>query len=1706
MPQKLSILLQLPSHIRLDHATISTLKVTIPADLHTSAIVIDIDGINIKARVVQDLDLTADNTASASSVPRRPFGSEKHARSKFASLSDDSNFMLRPNDLAKSFLADEPLEAKEQLETALDSQPVDLRQSVSSVSTSDDEPVGTGTGLALPAFLTNFFQGVGDRLEVSVKNVQVSVEVNIPADQSEADSGTVQDELFIIRFETERVDIEGVTTAMPANKTQSNLQALATDQTQSKPAPASPSAQSCSIPSSSKRRLIKSTKIRGSLLQQATTSDGNASYSTETSRHIDSAPHSPLSSPPTEVAQSSHERGALHPTAVRRPSIGENMAGVATSITSSAGGTFADADESDVEDDVLHHFPARAQVGSASLPISRLPRPLHDSLRSFREERQASASASASNSISDSMRSLADERSPKPLLFERRSSSRSFMHNIERVPSQEHGTGGRGTLALANIASSVSSTEENPLLESRVFSHEEAESIYMSMVSNHPTATSRYLPMPGAWDEADTGDLDPNNAVQRRSTETERPESRRLFVQAPDETDLCLIHNESKHKLMTQRKFIDMEHLEIWLPIVSDGAVEDPFEQKLTQTATHSAVNPVVPGTWNELSASQTRTSSIRPPLGEPVKQEDQKISAPTCLELVISALKMQVDLSLCSDFGRIVQTFLGNTQSSKPRRNDQNSAISNESNDETLPYPLRLRIRRLSADILNQHPMELCDLDRWGNVHISAEQPLLKASKTILGVDICNLSLDTSDFTRYGAKVELQTFVASLSESPVISFDPATVLKSSARSLPASSKDISLVYSIVKGAPDLSLVTLPVRIAIDLNTLDQVTESVGELSTLFESLHLRTPKTGVASSPRSPKPHRAVHFETDVRKPSRPGHPMYVRTNVRLGGSSIIVRSTEHAIKVDTSAVKMVGREGIIGLQIDQLRLSGIAHTTSDETSQPGLSLRLSNLGVKFLSIPEEQDLARLIALLTPSRDRFEKDDDILVDTLIRQRRGGSVLRVSIGSLRAEVDDLNIFSALQSMKDDIPSLAAMTRFLPQESRPGTMTLLSLSNAVVQTQTEQPVGKVFVQFKGAEVAHVGCPTLLALGVESLGVALEDGTKLVEDVTPSKDDHNQPPMLMARVIGEDLEPTLKLKFWNTTFEYSVPLLMAFQKSPGDPINQEMMSMLSTSIVALPDIMQRSSVGAEPTMSETASSSPFKIVKLDVALRDCAIGLTPRDINSRGLFLLSDVHVSSAIPVETGLDLQLELRKASLFLVNDVANLDINLDKWDASQQPVIGNCHMHRLSQQGYVSVCTILRAAININVEHVEDGSSLLDISLKNELFVLETCADSTQTLNGLLSGLSLPTPPSEVAKYQTEIAPLQDMISSLTTDAFSRDGTGQSVDFDQDEENFAADDLEAEFDCLGDFAEVEGGSLDDDHDEDDLTAMVPPLKQSFKPKTTRGMSREHIIQGEGLLGGLSPLPLPPSTQTFASKWDSSNNRYIAVTQSELAKAPLRIKARDMHIIWNLYDGYDWQSTRDTISKAVAEVESKAEERRLGKRVGRDEEEDEESVIGDFLFNSIYIGVPVNHDPRELTRQINRNLDDLVSETGSQASTMTAKPVSAQRGGSMRPRRLKLERSKRHKVAFELRGVAADIFNFPSGGETQSSIDVRIHDFEIFDHVPTSTWKKFATYMHDAGSREEKKPMVHLEICNVKPVPTLAASELVIRVSWSVSI
>jgi autophagy-related protein 2 len=326
---------------------------------------------------------------------------------------------------------------------------------------------------------------------------------------------------------------------------------------------------------------------------------------------------------------------------------------------------------------------------------------------------------------------------------------------------------------------------------------------------------------------------------------------------------------------------------------------------------------------------------------------------------------------------------------------------------------------------------------------------------------------------------------------------------------------------------------------------------------------------------------------------------------------------------------------------------------------------------------------------------------------------------------------------------------------------------------------------------------------------------------------------------------------------------------------------------------------------------------------------------------------------------------------------------------------------------------------------------------------------------------------------------------------------------------------------------------------ENDIGHFAEPLKPASPvEKGTFGEFEEQIR-----VFGSSAAPSRGSTSSVQFVDEHFPTHSILKENAFLkTDALMKLKLRNTRVVWNLHDGYDWPKTRDVIAAAVAKVEQKAAEAMAAKArrktpqptrtvtlpevlygedpYGFDEDEDDDfdddSEIGDVLFNSIYVGVRRGQDPRSLARNINRDLD-AQSETTSQVSTTPSSPLRSSRGASpnrttgspldrTRRKALRLKRSRAQKVQINLRnlGVDFDLLRDPAEpGETVlSTIRLRIGDLEILDNVPTSSWNKFVTYWRngDKRRRETASAMVDLEVVNVKPVHTLSASELVVKV------
>src|SRR5690606_38542230 len=95
--------------------------------------------------------------------------------------------------------------------------------------------------------------------------------------------------------------------------------------------------------------------------------------------------------------------------------------------------------------------------------------------------------------------------------------------------------------------------------------------------------------------------------------------------------------------------------------------------------------------------------------------------------------------------------------------------------------------------------------------------------------------------------------------------------------------------------------------------------------------------------------------------------------------------------VRSETSAVKLVKRNEGIGIGINNINLSGPYLRNSG--APPPVRIDVEGTRLEYLSYPQETDLDRLLKLITPSNVQPDlRDDEIMVDTLLRQRRKGPV------------------------------------------------------------------------------------------------------------------------------------------------------------------------------------------------------------------------------------------------------------------------------------------------------------------------------------------------------------------------------------------------------------------------------------------------------------------------------------------------------------------------------------------------------------------------------------------------------------------------------------------------------------------------------------------------------------------------------------------
>lgn len=1801
--KKLETLLQLPPSFELNKARVLLLRLTIPVDIYSSPIVVEVDGVEGQLRVKSKPEKTAPPTSHDRKRKRprsRSFGSGQ-TKNRFGgsgtNFSDDEEYestIPTAADLAASFLQTETVEERKELEAAILSETQELGSS-SVISDDGEIPVGTGAPLSLPGFMTRFLQGIVDRLQVRIRGITVNLDLDIPSEARNPPASATDP--VTVQLRIENVDIEGVTSDLGGESTPdsekkeplfkegkrlislSKIRAALISEANlfsslsRSSAMSSPSAAHSDI--SERRSMLRSISTRGSSSQSLDgASSGQASVASSRRLSIASLPRTTSNLPLLGSSAIASDSGRFddasedEEASQKSESLRDSMSEAGNSIYSNSAILDQITESQYLDDEGVSQSrinPLTASLDFRPSVSARNHSPLSTPRASvhMQSDLESPSGYFASQDVGGSQLDIMQNSTILPIrTLSRFSEARvsqsqpSLPMEAELIPQTSKSISQHEAVVnehdkeddnVENEGEDGSSTPigEEDLTRSQLFSHEDAESMYMSAMS-HASVTK----VPGGWDDY-SSELSPGSPSGTRKLERCSDNLEHAQEYSPSQsTYLNPRHSvpplDSSQILSPSQSSISKQPIPI-IPQISSGMSERSTTSsegctKLTkQVITLDRIDVYIPAFHPEVSyedgpdpselfpssfdgqhdASQSASVNVpgafsthlpskpptrkSPPPRKPVKAPET-IHQPVdkAIEVVVGELLTQFDISI----GRLVFMIVRQLQEAfgqdSPAK-QKPDALNQETKSDPVECKLSVEkiavsfLERLEGTITNNRAVDADTRGRPQNADV-----LLRT--TVEGLEIDSSIAEPISKT----KITVQKFKFGYAQENIISFNAGLQMRTSVRDLKASDGIDICVNLVTAGTvTKCEVTTLPVHVSIDLRKLDETFSWFGGLSSVLNlGSSIASNSTITSASPNKTKP-RGVRFEAPI-KPDDKSAVAQNKANIRIGGLALDLVGTECSVTAETSVIKIVNREEGIGISVPVIRLAGphLQHSNED----PAITADVMNTRIEFRSLPTEEDLQLLLSLITPSKAQYDSDDDIMLPTLLRQRKQGSVLRVRIDDVQVRMARLDELSYLPDLGEEVARLSTVAKYLPDDDRPGLLSLITVNKIESHVEVNNTVGSIQFASGGVEVAQITLPSLIALSIDTVSIRRNKSEDLLGAATNAelRDARTRAPAIMARMIGDEMEPVVRIKLWNLMVDYRVPTLMTLLGLVDGATAQDMSASMAGSVATLTNFA-RSKAPAELAASQTPGLSSSKAMALDVVLRDCILGLNPLGLPSKLLIVLTEAHLNAILPKDKNASALFDLNKASLLMIDNVANVITGAVTGRPRRESFDGSNQVDDLCMRGYVLVSYISSAKAVLTV--TGDGEQqCVDVELRDDLFVLESCADSTQTLITILGALAPPSIPSKETKYRTKVIPVHDLLASLSGDAF---GTAEG-DYNFDD----------------DFGVEEGDELGEDGDDLDFDSQ-------FYQQDSDDIYKETIIEdhgGSSSAGRLSsrdtndgvllnsfvepPESEEPGELNFqddhfgtgsilegtAHRWNSAKNTYDRANASKVKKSPLKVCVRDVHIIWNLFDGYDWQHTRDTITKAVQDVESKAIEKRArnDRRSTFDMDiDDEETEIGDFLFNSIYIGIPGNRDPRELAAAINQEVNDNATETESIATTTLSSSPGRQTGVvGYRSKRLRLKRSKHHKITFELKGVNVDLVTFPPGsGETQSSIDVRVHDLEVFDHIPTSTWRKFATYMQDAGERETGSSMVHIEILNVKPIPDLAASEIVLKAS-----
>ncbi|KAJ2986748.1 hypothetical protein NUW58_g4881 [Xylaria curta] len=1325
---KLEKLLKLPPSIEIQKAKVLALRVTVPAAIHSSPIHVEADGIEIKLRIVPPEEQKA---------ARRKTHKPKDSRETTEPVHDDST--PHAIDLAQSFLETQPRREKEELQAALNAESHDLTASVTSSEDSGEEDYGLGTGqpLSLPAFLADFLQGIVDRLQFAIKGVKCQLDIEIPVEASSPTYEKVTFQLVI-----DEINAEGVTTTQLGEATDFSSTPIHKEG----------------------KRYVELNEIRAALISEA---DVFSALSRTSSMQSSVGAASPIA---TSRRPLSRATTFIPPTIPYLDGVLEDS----TDLGHGQYGPLMDSEDAfNIPYDLGNSSDDPGDDETRSTPSTPRAPESRDSIQYL---------SRAMPSIRPAQSAVATRQDPWTDPTEPSAQSAHLLDQLGRWGAASTGLAS-DSAALASLSSegdeAFLSNSQN-LAQSHLFSHEEAESMYMSAFSHTASSQTRQA-MPGAWGGEPSGIENSPDQKDKHSPKLAAVVDAHPLDRQPLSTDSedsafdseAIVDNlqeavqtldEPPHEACnpsagTQnaqasdspaegattpkgptrlvKELISSKALQLWFPsklshVPSTSELGDGRGR--AQTIPDFSAVGNVPGAFSTYTAGTQSTASVQEFTSPGREAHSSPSPVDDSLEVILSPLDVKFDLPTAFLLTTVVSRILSALR-------EPNGQAKTETTSSPLP-DIKLIVEKISVHFL----------DVLSGVADTPERILGTPPGTfdvdaLLTTSLENLVVHVSQSQHSTAtSVDVGKFKFGYANDDIISFDQRIQMRSSVRdAFPSAGSDISLTILQSSDSTRCEVKTLPLHLKLDLPKLDETFTWFGGLSgflNLNSSMSMNSPP--VTQPPaKLPQKTRGVRFDAPIR-PDDISASSENKVNMRIGGVRLDLLGKECSVSLDTTAVKLVSREEGLGIGISKIQLTGpyIRQSARD----PPVHAVITNTRIEFLTAPKDNDLERLLELIIPSKHKFdESDDEIMVDTLLRQRKKGSVLRVNVDNIDINIDQIQQLQVLLSLGEDFARLSTVAKYLPEDDRPGLLTLALARNIDVTVATNGKTGIFQASLKDLEVGHITMPSLVAVGLGNIALQRNHSEQIITSALPSgKGDYG--PVLTMRMIGDELEPITKLRLRYLDVEYQVPTIMDLLDLGEDATPQDFEASLAASVANLGEHAHAAIAGKPKPNSVVVDQNKGKPTKVDVLFHDCLIGLNPLGLPSKLIIVLTNARLEATLSKGDDVNVLGHFNKASILLIDDVAVGASKSPSSTSRRRPSnTATPQVVELCQKGFVDICYISSAKVVVQIgANQEDGTKWVDVELRDDLLVLETCADSTQTLIALANALAPPNTAEE--------------------------------------------------------------------------------------------------------------------------------------------------------------------------------------------------------------------------------------------------------------------------------------------------------------------------------------------------------------------------